>query len=133
MNPSEHIPIGHVGEASTLVDQTNIAGSIGATGRDVFSTPALIALIENAALSGVDPLLPEGWVTVGTLVNIRHLAATPMGETVTARVEVVAIDRRRLVFRVEVHDEVQKVGDGTHERFAVNLAQFMASQRPAKG
>ena len=69
--------------------------------------------------------LEEGYVTVGTLVNVRHLAATPLGQQVRATAELVEIDRRRLVFKVEAYDEQQKIGEGFHERFIVHLERFL--------
>jgi predicted thioesterase len=85
----------------------------------------MIALMENAAWQAVAEHLDEGYVTVGTLVNVKHLAATPLGQKVRATAELIEIDRRRLVFKVEAYDERQKIGEGLHERFAVNLERFM--------
>jgi fluoroacetyl-CoA thioesterase len=86
----------------------------------------MIGLMENAAWRLVQPHLAEGETTVGTLVSIRHLAATPLGDTVRATAELVEIDGRRLVFRVEAHDSRQLIGEGTHERARVLLDRFMA-------
>ena len=86
----------------------------------VLATPEMVRLIEQTAIQCVQPHLGPGQTTVGTLVNVRHLAATPEGMTVTVTVELTEVDRRRLGFRVEVHDEVEKVGDGTHERFVID-------------
>lgn len=102
-----------------------------------FATPDLVHLVEKAASNAVDPHLTEGWLTVGTVVHVRHLAATPPGFTVTAAATLTEIDRRRLVFAVEVHDGVDLVGQGTHERFVVRLEQVAqrlrekAARRPA--
>ena len=89
----------------------------------VLATPDMVHLVEKAASDAVDPHLPEGWLTVGVKVNLTHLAATPVGFTAKARAELAEIDRRRLIFRVEVTDEVEKVGEGTHERFIVNASK----------
>ena len=86
----------------------------------VLATPEMVRLIEQTAIQCVQPHLGPGQTTVGTLVNVRHLAATPEGMTVTVTVELTEVDRRRPGFRVEVHDEVEKVGDGTHERFVID-------------
>ncbi|MBI4537694.1 MAG: thioesterase family protein [candidate division NC10 bacterium] len=86
-------------------------------GINVLSTPELIRFVELCALEGVRPYLRDGQDTVGTEVNIKHLAGTPMGMRVTARCTLVGIDRRRLSFTFEVHDELDKVGEGTHDRF----------------
>jgi predicted thioesterase len=85
----------------------------------------MIALMENAAWKAVADSLEEGYVTVGTLVNVRHLGATPLGQKVRATAELIEIDGRRLVFKVEAHDEKQKIGEGRHERFIVNLEKFL--------
>ncbi len=89
----------------------------------VLATPEMIRLIEQTAIQAVQPHLGPGQTTVGTRVDVAHLAATPEGMTVTITVELTAVDRRRLTFRVEVHDEVEKVGEGTHERFIIDREQ----------
>ena len=117
--------IGMKGEASTLVSHDNTAASVGAGGVDVFGTPMMIALMENAAWAAVAKGLEQGFVTVGTVVNVKHLAATPLGQHVRATAELVEIDGRRLVFNVEARDERQEIGAGHHERFIVSLERFM--------
>ncbi|OLB00963.1 MAG: hypothetical protein AUJ05_12435 [Candidatus Rokubacteria bacterium 13_1_40CM_3_69_38] len=89
----------------------------------VLATPEMVRLIEQTAIQAVQPLLKPDQTTVGTRVDVAHLAATPEGMTVTVTVELTAVDRRRLTFRVEVHDEVEKVSEGTHERFVIEGAQ----------
>ncbi len=91
----------------------------------VLSTPDMIRLIEQTAIEAVAPLLAPGQATVGTKVDVAHLAATPVGMTVTIAVELVEVDRRRLGFRVSVKDELDEAGRGTHERFIVDAAQRM--------
>lgn len=91
----------------------------------VLSTPDMIRLIEQTAIEAVQPHLASGQATVGTRVDVAHLAATPVGMTVTITVELTEIDRRRLGFRVEVRDELDEAGKGTHERFIVDAAQRM--------
>jgi predicted thioesterase len=91
----------------------------------VLSTPDMIRLIEQTAIEAVKPYLAEGQATVGTRVDVVHLAATPVGMAVTITVELTEIDRRRLGFRVEVRDELDEAGRGTHERFIVDGAQRM--------
>jgi fluoroacetyl-CoA thioesterase len=117
---------GMTGEAVTTVNNENTAAAIGAGGVEVFGTPMLIALMENASWKAVADALDEGYVTVGTHVNIRHLAATPLGQQVRASAELIEIDTRRLVFSVVAYDERQKVGEGRHERTIVNLERFLA-------
>lgn len=116
---------GMTGEASTTVVYENTAAAVGAGGVEVFGTPMLIALMENAAWRAVAAALEEGYVTVGTQVNISHLAATPVGQQVRASAELVEIDGRRLVFNVVAYDGRQKVGEGQHERTIVNLERFL--------
>lgn len=119
------LELGMTGEATTTVVHENTAAHVGAGGVEVFGTPMMIALMENAAWRAVADKLEEGYVTVGTLVNVRHLAATPLGQKVRATAELVEIDRRRLVFKVEAFDEQQKIGEGIHERFIVHLDRFL--------
>lgn len=113
------------GEASTTVVYENTAAAVGAGGVEVFATPMMIALMENAAWRAVADFLEEGYVSVGTRVDVRHLAATPIGQRVRATAELVEVDGRRLVFRVEAYDEEKKIGEGTHERFIVHLQRFL--------
>lgn len=89
----------------------------------VLSTPDMIRLIERTAIEAVQPYLAPGQATVGTRVDVAHLAGTLVGMTVTITVELTAIDRRKLTFRVEVRDELDEAGQGTHERFIVDGAQ----------
>ena len=91
----------------------------------VLSTPDMIRLIEGTAIDAVKPYLAAGQSTVGTRVDVAHLAATPVGMTVTITVDLTEIDRRRLGFRVEVRDELDEAGKGTHERFIIDSAQRM--------
>ena len=117
---------GLTAELTTQVDASNLASSVGSGGLEVFSTPSLIALMENAARSAVEPLLPPGQTTVGVRVDVSHLAATPVGAQVRARAELLEVDGRRLVFKVEAFDHHEKVGEGTHERMVVDPARLLA-------
>lgn len=92
---------------------------------EVFATPALIGLMEKTCQLSVQPLLPEGYITVGTVVNIRHLKATAVGMMVQCESELVNQDGRKLFFTVKVWDNDGKVGEGLHERFIVNADDFM--------
>ena len=118
------LEIGIKGSSSCTVTLNDTAKALGSGGLDVLSTPKLIALMENAALLSVRPYLEEGSDTVGTLLNVKHLAATPVGMTVRAESELIEIDRHRLVFSVKAWDEVELVGEGTHERFIVDMEKF---------
>ncbi|MBO7161799.1 MAG: thioesterase family protein [Clostridia bacterium] len=102
------------------------AKNMGSGSLCVLATPALIAGMENVCMNCVRPFLEEGFTTVGTKVNIAHLAATPLGDTVTYSCELIEIDRRRLVFAVQAFDSKGKTGEGTHERFIVDAERFMS-------
>jgi predicted thioesterase len=95
----------------------------------VLSTPDMIRLIERTAIEAVQPHLKPGQATVGTRVDVAHLSGTLVGMTVTITVELVAIDRRKLAFRVDVRDELDEAGRGTHERFIVDAAQRLPRLR----
>ena len=102
------------------------AKNMGSGSLCVLATPALIAGMENVCMNCVRPFLEDGFTTVGTKVNIDHLAATPLGDTVTYSCELIEIDRRRLVFAVQAFDSKGKTGEGTHERFIVDAERFMS-------
>ena len=120
------LSLGLKGHAETVVTEQNTAAAMGSGLLPVFATPAMLALMENAAAGSVQPYLPEGQGTVGTRLEVSHLAATPIGLTVRAESELMEIDRRRLVFSAEVWDEAGKIGEGTHERFIVDSEKFLA-------
>ena len=102
------------------------AKNMGSGSLCVLATPALIAGMENVCMNCVCPFLEDGFTTVGTKVNIDHLAATPLGDTVTYSCELIEIDRRRLVFTVQAFDSKGKTGEGIHERFIVDAERFMS-------
>ncbi|SFH00140.1 Predicted thioesterase [Desulfotomaculum arcticum] len=120
------IEIGLRGSAREEVSEKNTAIAYGSGSINVFATPAMIGLMENAALSSVDPLLPEGHSTVGIKVDVEHVAATPVGGFVEARSELLEIDGRRLIFKVEAFDGKDLVGSGRHERFIVTTERFLS-------
>ncbi len=93
---------------------------------EVYATPAMIALMERTCQLSVQEQLPEGHLTVGILVNVRHLKATPVGMKVVCNSELIEIDGKRLVFRVVANDEEGMIGEGIHERFIVDQAKFMS-------
>jgi fluoroacetyl-CoA thioesterase len=100
----------------------------------VFATPMMVTAMENAALNAVRDYLDPGESAVGTQVNIRHLAATPAGHRVTAEAEVTKVDGRRIEFKVSARDEIEEIGNGTHERMVVDMARIdqrlAAKKRP---
>jgi fluoroacetyl-CoA thioesterase len=115
---------GLTGSASLIVTDEHTAPRVGSGRVRVLATPVMINLIEAAALDAVEGLLPAGHQSLGTVLNVRHIAATPVGMRVTAQVEVVGVEGRTIRFRVEAHDERELIGDGTHERVVVNVAKF---------
>ncbi len=112
--------------AEITVTETLSAKSMGSGSLSVLATPALIAGMENVCMNCVQPFLEEGYTTVGTKVDVSHIAATPLGDTVTYTCELTEIDRRRLVFTVSAFDSKGKTGEGTHERFIVDAQRFMS-------
>jgi fluoroacetyl-CoA thioesterase len=118
------IPIGTRGEQVRLVTTENAISFLGMEGARVLSTPHMIGLMEWTCREAVFPLLDPGYDTVGTHVNVAHLAAAPIGATVTFTAEVLSITDRRLLFRVEAFTEKEKLGEGTHERAIINIAKF---------
>jgi predicted thioesterase len=117
---------GLVGEAHAVVGAADLASAIGSGRLDVYGTPALLGLIELAAVNAVDHLLPDGSTTVGTHLDVRHLAPSPLGIAVRARAELVGVDGRRLTFTIEAFDSVDKIGEGTHERAVVDANRLLA-------
>lgn len=127
--PIDTIQPGVAGEQVTTVTRAQTARHLGSGGIDVYATPAMIALMEAAAVAAIDHLLPEGQASVGTAIDIRHLAATPLGEQVRARAEVVAVDGRQVTFRVQAWDEHELIGEGSHTRFIIDTARFVQRVR----
>lgn len=115
---------GLTGEASVTVTDDLSAIALGTGTVRVYSTAGLVALLEAAAVAALDGVLPPGQTSVGTRLDVRHTAATPVGMAVTARATLQEVDGRRLVFAVEAWDAVEQVGAGTHERFIVDAERF---------
>jgi predicted thioesterase len=119
-----NIPIGTTHEERILVTSEVAINFLGLDGARVLSTPQMIGGMERTCRNAVLPLLDAGYDTVGTQVNVTHLAAAPMGMTVTFRAAVTAVNERRVTFRVDAWDEKEKIGEGTHERTIINVAKF---------
>lgn len=117
--------IGTKGRVETVVDETNTAKFAGSGSLDVFATPSMICLMEQAAQSSVAEYLGSEQGTVGTVINVTHDAATPLGMKVWAESELVEVDRRRLVFEVAAYDECGLIGRGVHERFIIDNEKFL--------
>lgn len=118
------IEIGIKGRQETTVTANNIATSVGSGEVKVFSTPMMIQLMERASLFSIEPYLEEGQSSVGTHINVSHCSATPVGMKVWAESEVIEIDRRRITFAVRAYDERGLIGEGTHERFIIDIRKF---------
>ena len=112
------------GEASLVVADEHTAPRVGSGAIRVLATPVMINLFEAAALDAVERLLPPGYQSLGTVLNVRHIAATPVGMRVTASAVVDKVEGRTIFFRLEARDERELIGDGTHERVVVNVARF---------
>lgn len=120
---------GLIGEATTLVTETDTAGHWGSGLVPVFGTPALVGLMEGAAVQALAGHLPPGRTSVGGRIDVHHLAPTPMGMRVRARAELLEVEGRRLVFHIEAWDEVEQIGRATHERFIVDEERFVAQAK----
>lgn len=120
----EAIQPGLTGEQSVVVTEALSAKHLGSGGLLVYATPAMIALMEAAAVAAIDPLLPEGQASVGTALDVRHLAATPLGHRVRARAEVTGVEGRQVMFTVQAWDEHELIGEGKHTRFVIDTARF---------
>jgi predicted thioesterase len=127
------LEVGRVHEIARVVTPELTAEHFGNPGAAVFATPAVISLLEETAIACIAPTLGEGQGSVGTHVDVRHLAATPIGMTVVARAELTDVDGRRLVFKVEARDDVEPIASGTHERFVVNSMERFLARALAKG
>ena len=119
------IPIGAKGTYTLRVMQSHLANQFkDAALPQVFATPWMVTIMENAALNAIRNYLDPGESAVGTVVNIRHLAPTPVGHRVTATAEVTKVDGRRIEFDVSAQDEMEAIGAGTHERMVVDIARL---------
>jgi len=114
------------GEARLVVEPQHTATHKGSGSVDVLATPEMVCLMEQAAVAAVDHLLPDGDRTVGTHLDVSHLAPTPVGMEVVAGAELIAVEGRKLTFRVEVRDERDLVGEGIHRRVIINWDRFQA-------
>lgn len=115
-----------VGETVSL-DKTAV--NVGSGDREVYATPAMIALIEKTAVKALEGALEENTTSVGTRLDVKHLAATPVGMKVWAKCTLTEVDRKRLVFKVEAYDECDLIGEGIHERFIVDAEKFTAKAK----
>ncbi|WP_302496744.1 thioesterase family protein [uncultured Flavonifractor sp.] len=126
------ITVGMKGRAETVVTPENTAAAVGSGLVPVFATPSMIALMENAAVNAVQAQLEEGQGTVGTLLNVSHDAATPVGMKVWAEAEVTAVEGRKLTYTVAAFDEAGPIGKGEHQRFIIQADRFLAKAEAKK-
>jgi fluoroacetyl-CoA thioesterase len=119
-----NLKVGLTASIETKVFNKNSAEEMGSGDLNVYATPAMICLMERCAMSAVSLHLPKGYTTVGTAVNIKHMAATPIGMKVKAVAELIAIEGRKLTFKVEAFDAKEKIGEGQHERYIVESVKF---------
>jgi uncharacterized protein (TIGR00369 family) len=124
-----NLPAGLTGTAEMVVGEQHTAPRVGSGRIHVLATPVMINLIEAAALAAVEQSLPEEHQSLGTRLDVSHVAATPVGMRVRATAEVVRVEGRTIHFRVRVQDEHDLIGEGTHERMVVNLDRFAARVR----
>ena len=124
MNPLDKVTVGMAGEKKVIVTSEMTVGHVVPGMPAVYGTPTMILHMEMAAGSAIQPSLPSGYVSVGMTVNIRHLAATPIGRTVRAIARIAKVGAKSVVFEVEAWDGDRKIGDGTHRRGIVNVAEF---------
>jgi fluoroacetyl-CoA thioesterase len=124
MNALDRVAIGMTAEKIVTVTSEMTVGHFVENMPQVYATPMMILLMEIASGSAIASHLPEGFVSVGMEVNVRHLSATPVGRTVRAISRVIGIDTKSVVFEVEAWDGHRKIGDGTHRRGVVNVREF---------
>ena len=119
-----HLPAGLTGTAELVVGEHHTAPRVGSGRIRVLATPVMINLIEAAALAAVEQSLPEDHQSLGTHLDVTHVAATPVGMRVRATAEVLKVEGRTVYFRVRAEDERELIGEGTHERVVVNVNRF---------
>lgn len=120
-----NVKVGLKSSMQIVVSNKDTASSYGSGTLEVFATPAMISYMEHAAMICVDAHLPSQYTTVGTKIEVKHLAATPVGMSVFIEAELVDVDRKRLLFKVEAFDQKEKIGEGIHERFIIEKERFL--------
>ena len=124
MELSDKIRPGLTGTAEIVVGTRDTAPHVGSGKIGVLATPIMVNLMEAAALQAVEKFMPPGHQTVGTHLDVKHFAATPIGLRVIAHAELVKVEGRTLTFRIRAQDEHEPIGDGVHERLVINVARF---------
>ena len=126
------IVIGTTYTLSTTVTEDKLACNMKSGSLPVFATPAMAALMEETSAAALSLFLEEGETSVGTALDLKHTAATPLGIKVTATAEIVEVDRRRVTFQVTVRDEQEEIGSARHDRFVVGAEKFLAKANAKK-
>ncbi|MBI1964713.1 MAG: thioesterase family protein [Betaproteobacteria bacterium] len=124
MELSEKLKPGLSGTSEIVVGTRDTAPHVGSGKIGVLATPIMVNLMEAAALQAVERYMPPGHQTVGTHLDVKHFAATPVGLRVTARAELVKVEGRTLTFKLRAEDERERVGEGVHERLIINVERF---------
>ncbi len=119
------IEIGTKGYADALVEQEDTAKVVGSGNLLVYATPCMVALMEGAACESIAPFLADGESSVGTMMQVNHISATPVGMEVRAESEVTAVEGRKVTFSIKAYDEVGEIGNAVHERFIVKADRFL--------
>ena len=119
------ITVGMIGEVATEVEREDTAAEVGSGSLLVYATPCMVALMEGAACEAIAEAIPEDKTSVGTELNISHIAATPVGMQVRATAEVTAVEGSMVTFKVEAFDEAGKIGEGTHKRAVITTQRFL--------
>jgi predicted thioesterase len=125
MNTDKIIQPGLSAEVEITVSEIETAAHLGSGSIAVYATPALVALMENAAIKALEGHLPDGQTTVGGQIDVRHLAATSVGVQVCAQAELVEVNGRKLTFKIQAWDEVELIGEARHVRFIIDEEKFM--------
>src|SRR5215471_12128565 len=133
MDLTQSIPVGGSGTKSLVVTRDLTVARADESMPAVFATPMMILLMEMTAGEVLQQYLPPGWISVGAVVNVKHLAATPVGATVVAKAEVIAVGDGTVTFSVEAHDGFEKIGEGTHVRAPVEMERFLKRVRRKEG
>jgi len=129
LNSENTLKPGLNAEVQITVSETETAAHLGSGSLDVYATPALVALMENTAIRALEGYLPPGHTTVGGQIDVRHIAATPVGMQVHAHADLVDVRGHKLTFRIQAWDELEQIGEADHVRFLVEEETFMAKSR----
>ena len=125
MSQTPQIPLGTSGSQTLEVTQETTLAGMDDQLPALFSTPRMVELIEHTAALAIQPHLPDGWISVGVVVNVKHTAPTGLGDKVTAEVNVTAVDERTVTLAFEVRDQTEKIGEGIHVRAPVEVARLL--------